>query len=286
MKSTILLSAAMLIPNFVIAQTPEFQINTAGYRSLRMAIYALCEKTGWHIAYEEPVWPPKISGGPDARPTIDGIQVEPPQADRVQISIPTLRGSDGQAGGIAALLQAFNNQNSTVSYKMETLGDVTVLEADTMLDPTGSRVPAPLLLSKVIQIPTAQRTPLEHLEALTEAIQEQTGVPVKLDVGLGTWNSGFTGKNGPDTQRQDNLLNWGAQQQVARLALLDFLSRSKTTFTYQFACQVGINSPGECTLSLRPLTVEVVGRSGAVKKKTLYFDRGRPDMELPPDPPQ
>jgi hypothetical protein len=67
--------------------------------------------------------------------------------------------------------------------------------------------------------------------------------------------------------------------------LVDLLSRSKTTLLYQLNCQVGVNSAGECTLSLRPLTIEVVGRSGALRNKTVYFDRGRPEVALPPDPP-
>ena len=69
------------------------------------------------------------------------------------------------------------------------------------------------------------------------------------------------------------------------MALVDLLSRSKTTLLYQLNCQVGVNSAGECTLSLRPLTIEVVGRSGALRNKTVYFDRGRPEVALPPDPP-
>ena len=270
----------------MLAQQPELVVNTAGYRSLRTAVWLLLEKTGWHISLEEPIWPSGSAGGPEIQMAEGGRAVRPPLADRLRISIPSLRGPGAQSRAVAALLGAFNSQNSAVWYKPETVGDMTVLEADTMATSTvGRRIPAPLSLSTTIQIPAARRTFTQHLEALAAAVRQQTGTPVRLDMGLGTYDVAFTGKNGAFTQAQDLLVNWGTAAQTARVALLNLLSRSKTTLLYQLNCQVGVKSAGECTLSLRPLTIEVVGRSGALKKKTLYFDRGRSDVALPPDPP-
>jgi hypothetical protein len=272
----------------MLAQQPELMVNTAGYRSLRTAVWLLLEKTGWHISVEEPIWPSGSAGGPEIQMAEGGRAVRPPVADRLRISISSLRGPGAQSRAVAALLGAFNSQNSAVSYKSETVGDMTVLEADTMATSTvGRRMPAPLSLSTTIQIPAARRTFTQHLEALAAAVRQQTGTPVRLDMGLGfgSYDVAFTGKNGAFTQAQDLLVNWGTAAQTARVALLNLLSRSKTTLLYQLNCQVGVKSAGECTLSLRPLTIEVVGRSGALRKKTLYFDRGRPDVALPPDPP-
>jgi len=277
--------AAILIPILLSAQQPEFQVNTAGFRSLNAAVRLLREKSGWLLSFEEPIWPSKSVGGPEVRVTEQGFPEEPPAPDRLQVSIPSLRGTGTQSSAIAALLGAFNSQNSAVSYKAEALGDMTVLEADTMSVSAGVRAPAKLILSTTIQIPTAQRTPMEHLSALAEAIRQQTGIPVRVDTGLIGYDVSFTGKNGAFTQAEDLLVNWGSPSQTARLALLDLLSRSKTTTLYQVDCQAGVNSAGECILSLSPLMVEVVGRSGALKRKTLYFDRGRPDVALPPDLP-
>jgi hypothetical protein len=270
----------------MLAQQPELQVNTAGYRSLRTAVWLLLEKTGWHISLEEPIWPSGSAGGKEIQMAEGGRAVRPPVADRLRISIPSLRGPGAQSRVVAALLGAFNSQNSAVSYKSETVGGMTVLEADTMATSVaGRRIPAPLSLSTTIQIPVARRTFTQHLEALAAAIRQQTGTPVRLDMGLGSYDVAFTGKNGFFTRAQDLLVNWGTAAQPARVALVDLLSRSKTTLLYQLNCQVGVKSAGECTLSLRPLTIEVVGRSGALKKKTVYFDRGRPDVALPPDPP-
>lgn len=282
----VILAATILLP--MLAQQPEFQVNTAGYRSLRTAVWLLLEKTGWHISLEEPIWPSGSAGGPEIQMAEGGRAVRPPVADRLRISISSLRGPGAQSRAVAALLGAFNSQNSAVWYKPETVGDMTVLEADTMATSTvGRRIPAPLSLSTTIQIPTARRTITQHLEALAAAVRQQTGTPVRLDMGLGfgSYDVAFTGKNGAFKPAQDLLVNWGTAAQTARVALLNLLSRSKTTLLYQLNCQVGVKSAGECTLSLRPLTIEVVGRSGALKKKTLYFDRGRPDVALPPDPP-
>ena len=282
----VILAATILLP--MLAQQPEFQVNTAGYRSLRTAVWPLLEKTGWHISVEEPIWPSGSAGGPEIQMAEGGRAVRPPVADRLRISISSLRGPGAQSRAVAALLGAFNSQNSAVWYKSETVGGMTVLEADTMATSTvGRRIPAPLSLSTTIQIPAARRTFTQHLEALAAAVRQQTGTPVRLDMGLGfgSYDVAFTGKNGAFTQAQDLLVNWGTAAQTARVALLNLLSRSKTTMLYQLDCQVGVKSAGECTLSLRPLTIEVVGRSGALKKKTLYFDRGRPDVALPPDPP-
>jgi hypothetical protein len=285
-RSLCAVATAILIPVLLLAQQPELQVNTAGYRSLRTAVWLLLEKTGWHISIEEPIWPSGSAGGKEIEMAEGGRAVRPPVADRLRISIPSLRGPGAQSRVVAALLGAFNSQNSAVWYKSETVGDMTVLEADTIAtSAAGRRIPAPLSLSTTIQIPAARRTFTQHLVALAAAIRQQTGTPVRLDTGLGSYDVAFTGKNGPFTRAQDLLVNWGTAAQTARVALLNLLSRSKTTMLYQLNCQVGVRSAGECTLSLRPLTIEVVGRSGALKKKTVYFDRGRPDMALPPDPP-
>jgi hypothetical protein len=282
----VMFGAAILISALLLAQDSGFQVNTTGCRSLSAAVRLLREKTGWPISLEEPVWPSKSVGGPGVRVTEQGFQVDPPSPDRLQVLIPSLRGVGAQAKAIGGLLSAFNSQNSAVSYKTETLGDMTVLEADMMLNPAGTRAVAPLILSTTIHVPVAQRSPNQHLAALAAAVQQQTGIPVMLDTaGFGfAVDVPFTGKNGPARQAQDFLLNWGTPPQTARLALLDLLSRSKTTTIYQVDCQAGVNSAGECILSVDPLIVEVVGRSGTLKKKVLYFDRGRPDMELPPEP--
>ena len=278
-----ILSAALVPSLLLMAQEPEFQVKEEGYRSLRAAMWLLREKTGWHISYEEPIWPPKASPGPDARLSDRGLRVEPPTADRLQVSISSLRGTQ-RSDAVNALLGAYNAQNSLVSYKSESLSDTTVIEADTMPGPAGTRVPAYLILSTMVQIPVAQRTPTEHLEALANAIEQRVGIPVEIDTGLGPYDVPFTGKNGALTQRSEMLVTWGTQPQTARLALLDLLGHSKTTTVYEVACQVGINSPGECTLALRPLTVQVITRSGKLTKRTLYFDRGRPDVVAPPPP--
>ncbi|MBV9505085.1 MAG: hypothetical protein JO323_08795 [Acidobacteriia bacterium] len=243
------------------------------------------QKTGWQVSLEEPVWAVSQSAGPDVRVTETGLRVQPPVADQIQLSIPTLRSSTPSAA-IGALLGAFNAQNASVAYKVESVGNMAILEADTMQKPSGAQVTAPLILSTVVQVPIGPRTLLQHLEALMAAVQQQTGVSTRVDTaGFGfQLDVAFTGKNGPVAQTQDYLVDWGAASQPARTALLDLLSHSLTTTVYELTCQIGIGSPGECTLSLSPLTVDVTGRSGHLKKKTLYFDRGRPDVPQPPDP--
>jgi hypothetical protein len=279
-------ATAILIPVLLWAQQPELQVDTAGYRSLRTGVWQLLEKTGWHISLEEPIWPSGSASGKEIEMAEGGRAVRPPAADRLQFSIPSLRGPGAQSRVVGALVGAFNSQNSAVWYKAETVGDMTVLEADTMATSVaGRRIPAPLSLSATIQIPAARRSFTQQLEALAAAIRQQTGTPVRLDMGLGSYDVAFTGKNGFFTRAQDRLVNWGTAARTARVALVDLLSRSKTTLLYQMNCQVGMKSAGECTLSLRPLTIEVAGRSGARKKKTVHFDRGRPEMALPPDPP-
>lgn len=74
--------AAILIPILLWAQQPEFQVNTAGCRSLSTAVRLLREKSGWLVSFEEPIWPSKSIGGPEARGTEGGVEVEPPAPDR------------------------------------------------------------------------------------------------------------------------------------------------------------------------------------------------------------
>jgi hypothetical protein len=110
---------------------------------------------------------------------------------------------------------------------------------------------------------------------------------ILLDTGLFPLDKDFTGKNAPGVKRSDHLLDWGVPSAMpARQALVDLLANSKTTFDWQVACQIGIQSAGECTLSLRPTTVSMRSKNGKPRLKELRFDRGRPDVPPPPDPPE
>jgi hypothetical protein len=172
---------------------------------------------------------------------------------------------------------------------MEELGAFTVFEADAVRNNAGAVVPARLILSTLVTVPAANRTPSEHLATLIDAIRAGMGPSprILLDTGLFPPDKDFTGRNGPWVQRKDQLFGWGTRStETARLALVDLLSHSKTTFDWQVACQAGNNSSGECTLSLRPTLVATTSASGKKVLKELRFDRGRPDVLAPPDPPE
>jgi len=273
----------------LVSQTSEFQATSKQIRSLRAVVWSLQQKTGWHICVEEPVWDTRATAGAGVRTTFYGDQVEPPDADVLQLSVPTLRGAAAKPAALTSLLTAFNAQNNSVRYKTESLSDFTVFEADTVRNAAGSMVPARLILSTQIAIPVAQRTPSDHLAVLIQAIQSNMPFSprILLDTGLLPIDKDFTGKNAPGVQPKDYLFSWGtASPQTGRAALVSLLSISKTTYDWQVACQIGINSAGECTLSLRPTMVSITAKSGKQVLKELRFDRGRPDVLPPPEPPQ
>jgi hypothetical protein len=277
-------------------QTPQFESSMVVIPSLHLTVLKLQEQTGWHICLEEPVWTEKIQGGPRTQTFVRGKWVGPPAADALQVSIPATRGPDTRNSAITALRDEFNAGSRMVGYKIETLGVYTVFEAETVRDATGNRIPARLILDTTVRIPIASRDPHGHLKALVHAIRQQLGSTfwVDLDDGMWTLDQAFTGKIRAAMPTPENPypsgvfdFEWGTTTpRTARMALVDLLSHSITTFDWLVTCRNPVNSLEKCALSLYPMQIRVTSRSGRTQLKTLEFDRGKPDMMLPPPPPE
>ncbi len=288
------MTGCLALTALLTAQTPEFQSTLVQVRSLFATVRQLQEATGWHICIEEPVWAQRTSVDASTRKSFHGNRVNPPNQDVIQLQIPTLRGERARPGAMSALLTAFNSQNHSVNYKMETTGAYSVIEASSVIDAWGRQVPATLILDSSVLVAISRRGPTGHLEALREAIQNAMGTGVVVDLDGPQIDTDFTGKiraSMPTSDHPDmsdaNKFSWGmSAPMTARTALIDLLSHSLTTYDWNVFCQAGVNGPDECSLSLRPVSVQVIGASGKSKKRVVTFDRGSPDIELPPRPPE
>ena len=222
------------------AQTPEFVSSLNQVRSLASTVRKLQEQTGWHICVEEPLLPKKSAPGRSTRTSFHGNRVAPPDPDMLQVRIDTLGAAADRPAAIRSLLTAFNDQNRSVTYKAETMGSYTVLEADTLTDAFGQRSPAALILDNTVLVTAAQRTPTGHLQALADAIQHAVGNTVLVDLDTDNLDIGFTGKMlamvpTPENPRPGRVFNfeWGmAAPASARMALVDLLSHSLTTYDW------------------------------------------------------
>jgi hypothetical protein len=234
----------------LIPGTQELSINLHDYRSLSQAAAQLRLKTGWQIALEEPLWPPRAA---DPRAlnltTAKGNRVIPPNPDHLVLpALSLLKTSASAAAG--ALLAAWNRQNPAVCYKRTVYRDVVVLEPDSLVDASGKRSSARSILSAQVQIPAAARTPEDHLEALAQAIGKKMRVAVTVQTAA--FGSGF---NMAFVGEEKTKPIWGTGAPASgRAALLDFLQGSRTKAIWEVDCQVGVApSSGECILSVMPL---------------------------------
>lgn len=99
-------------------------------------------------------------------------------------------------------------------------------------DEHGRLVDVRSALDARITIPTAARTPREHLSAFTAAVTAVTGIKFEADAfpfNADGFNRAYKTPLPPMT--------WGTKSTVARDALIDFLRRSPNTFSWRLNCQ-------------------------------------------------
>jgi hypothetical protein len=279
-----------------LAQTPELQISASNYRSMQAGVTRLREKTGWPISREDAVWPQKSTPGPDAYVRQDGTREQPPDKDQLRVSL-SLIGPGARQRSVAAMVSAYNAQDAGTSYRAIELGVWTVLLPETIRDGHGASTTARSILDVEVSVPIAGRSPMEHLQAITQAVGSSTGIPVDAsDAGFGfRFDEYYAGPGKVDPEiiqgkkpREQPRPNWGTTGfTTARAALADFLSRSRTTTVWDVACQVGITGGGICVLNVLPIQVEIKDRAGNLTKRLLLCDRGCPGFNpLPPPPPR
>jgi hypothetical protein len=134
----------------------------------------------------------------------------------------------------------------------------------------GDLEPATSLLEAEVDVPTLERTPEEHLDALGAAITLATGVKLLLaPIPLSP--------NGFDQSfqvQQPVRFSWGTGRVAARTALIDLLDLASSTYSWDLICTPSaLPSDRVCLLTLSFLKVAITDADGKPATTVLRFDR-------------
>jgi hypothetical protein len=246
-------------------------IPVAGIRPLADASVLLQEQYGKVVTYEEPilVWRDELAGDPsikwDLSPKTRSFVM--PQAG----SVPDL------AAMLQKTIEAYHQQISGTRFKVMTSKLGYHIVPTQFHAENGDLVPAKSVLDSQVTVPTEERTPREHLQALLSAVTSATGVDIKTG-GAGDINIPF--------HAFPPQFKWGVSNGIARDALIDLLDRSATTFSWHLKCQPsGRPEDRYCVLNMPMLEVAVTDSQGLPAKRVLFFDRCGNCPRLPPPPP-
>ena len=186
------------------------------------------------------------------------------------------------ARAISRIISAYNNQNLGVHFRAESSPFGFHIIGMETRDGTGRYAQTPALLDAVINIPEDRRTPSDTFEAICLAVQSATGIQVNANVALTRpyFDPLYRGAG-------DSTLTWGVAQRTAREALIDFLEKSATSFSWKVMCQPAPRQEHRlCVLSLVLVNVAVPDRNGKMIEKPLKFDRCAKCPVLLPQPPE
>jgi hypothetical protein len=255
----------------------------AGPRPLRDAAERLQSAWGRAVTYEEPLWrhpsdasmegdPLRLNVGPRFRSLI------------LPAAALQSRGRAEDAAHLKGLVDAFNAGNAPLAFGvLETAWGLHIVPVRSK-DARGAGAPAPSLLETHVTISSQRRWPMLHVAAIAQAVSSSSGVRVESSSGT----MGF-GVNQLFLQEQSSpTIEWGAPGPMkARDALLDLLSKSATTLSWQFNCQpASPNTTEFCVLSVDPIRVQTRDSTGKVSRTVLAFDRCVRCKPLGPPPPK
>jgi hypothetical protein len=135
------------------------------------------------------------------------------------------------------------------------------------------------ILDSIITIPAASRPPEMHFRLLCDALSKSSGITIKA---APQWMDQFFAPNGivpprtrPLTEKEEEEIStiWGAHGIVAREALLDLISPSATTLTWELLCT---REPGDepyCVLNLHPIQIIIEETPRGRLMRSITFDR-------------
>ncbi len=265
-------SAGIMLTAIGAAQMPS-PIPTAGptpiasRRPLADAADVLKHLYGKIITYEEPVltW----RGELEPQNGRDPSQKWAIAAKTLAFTMPSETGFEPNVGVLLErTLQEYHQQTAGTRFRVLTSDWGYHIVPAQVHDQTGTFVPAGSVLDVRVTVPAAARTPIQHYISLITAITGASGTKVE---------SGVRGKPGGF----DNVFRatpaqfkWGADDVVARDALIDLLKRSSTTMIWNLWCQPSAKAEDRfCVLNMSMLEVTITDPQGNRTNRVLKFDR-------------
>lgn len=294
--------AAFFAAHAQTASAPLGSLRYEGGRPLLSALEELQARKGWVFNYEEPVWkyagdmipdPSLVARGP-ARATTNLATVTRSLRYTV-LDVGAMRNQIEAAGSgtrareavVRGIIAAYSGSRPVAQYELRVIGDAWVIVPKLTSDVSGRQVAVNTLLDVSITVPEQERSPFDTLVAIAQEITRASGIRVEAATGLlgDGFHRLFSGVSRHSLpEGRAGLIKWGASFQPARVALQDFMSKSKTTFPWRLLCQPALaDADAFCVLGLNPVIKESQSVEGKVERQVVSFDRGAP-INAPPPP--
>jgi hypothetical protein len=249
---------------------------TALPRPLAAAADQLQRLYGKPVTYEDPIlmWQGDKQAIPNAKGNMGLIPTRrdftmPVEVDRNNTSLPNAELLVGK------VVNAYHAQTDgpRFSVSSSTWG-MHIIPAQ-VRDADGHLKEAKSLLDGCITVPTAKRTPEEHLHAICAAVTASTGIALK---GFGPWLNEYYAPS--NVRRSGRFIAkeeidkisfvWGATNMIAREAVVSFLEHSSTTLSWRLLCEL---NEGFCVFNMGPVEINFVDPEGKPAWTALDHDR-------------
>lgn len=164
---------------------------------------------------------------------------------------------DSAAEAVRRTVEAYHQQHPTFTrYKVLESSMGFHIVPEMVPDETGVHVPSINPLDLRVNVPTARRTAVEHIQALCDALTRAAGLKINTNADV-SFNrtyaaNGYILPKGPVGDVRSYIeFEWGVRDTVAREALIQFLAGSATTQSWRFTCgPVSPDKEPSCWLNL------------------------------------
>ncbi len=259
-----LLLSALLVIGVAPAQrtNPEPAIAGKAYQSERpLAAYLmdLSAVTGQLISYEDAAWDSASVPNP-ARLSANSGRWMGPAMRRVVLPDPVSAALSKRPAAemLPSVLAAYGQQAGEFF-------DAEVSQSLVRVIARGRPQSRPLDVE--VEMPEAQASPLQTIQALMKVVSSATGVEMVVDDGAFGYR--FDSAFGEDPARAAP-----AGRTIARDLLQSLLAQSRTSTTWFVACEAN-GEARRCIVNLAPLFVDVESEDGRKVRRPVFQDRMR-----------
>jgi len=187
------------------------------------------------------------------------------------------------AGLLEKVIEAYEKQIDGPKFKISLSKLGFHLITDQVRDKNEQFVKEKPYLDASISVPSEKMTAYEHLTKIVDAVNTSRDIKLLINYGQGYdffWLGDIAG-NIPN--RQDMIsgnydkgklqFEWGADNVIAREALIDLLEKANTTLTWHMDCDHDPHFKKICGISILPLEVNYLEPDGRKIKTYLYYNR-------------
>lgn len=263
------------------------KVITSG-RPLSEVVMRLREYCAKPVTYEDPIW--MWEGDIAPSPVARGLY---PRDRALSLPVGLKFGQDESldAAMLGRILEAYHYQTDGPRFRIiSSHYGLHILPAQAR-NSKGQWISVSPLLDTRITVPVASRRPYLHVSAICDALTKSSGIKVMAGA---HWLDQFFGPNGlipprtrelTEEEERQTSIPWGAENMVARDALISLIELSATTLIWGVRCSP---EPWDrhCVLNLNPIQIFIEGPDGQLFGKYRIHDRIKvPLIQMPAEKP-